>query len=113
MANTTVGVEALGATVDAAMADAEARMNSVLAALKQMGIADKDIQTSNFSMNFDPPHRHVWRSVCRSQQRPESLRRVWHGLPERGVHRWGVCRANPDHARRRFADDHTPHERSG
>ncbi len=53
VANTTVGVEALGATVDAAMADAEARMNSVLAALKQMGIADKDIQTSNFSINFE------------------------------------------------------------
>jgi uncharacterized protein YggE len=53
VANTTVGVEALGATVDAAMADAEARMTSVLAALKAMGIADKDIQTSNFSVNFE------------------------------------------------------------
>lgn len=53
VANTTVGVEALGATVDAAMSDAEARMTSVLAALKKMGIADKDIQTSNFSINFE------------------------------------------------------------
>ena len=53
VANTTVGVEALGPTVDAAMADAEARMTSVLNALKQMGIADKDIQTSNFSVNFE------------------------------------------------------------
>jgi uncharacterized protein len=53
VANTTVGVEALGPTVDAAMADAEARMTSVLAALKKMGIADKDIQTSNFSINFE------------------------------------------------------------
>ena len=53
VANTTVGVEALGPTVDAAMADAGARMTSVLAALKKMGIADKDIQTSNFSINFE------------------------------------------------------------
>ena len=53
VANTTVGVEALGPTVDAAMSDAEARMTSVLAALKKMGIADKDIQTSNFSINFE------------------------------------------------------------
>ena len=53
VANTTVGVEALGPTVDSAMADAEARMTSVLDALKKMGIADKDIQTSNFSINFE------------------------------------------------------------
>lgn len=53
VANTTVGVEALGATVDAAMSDAEARMSSLLAALKKLGIADKDIQTSNFSVNFE------------------------------------------------------------
>ncbi len=53
VATTTVGVEALGPTVDAAMADAEARMTSVLNALKGMGIADKDIQTSNFSINFE------------------------------------------------------------
>ncbi len=53
VATTTVGVEALGPTVDAAMADAQARMTSVLGALKKMGIADKDIQTSNFSINFE------------------------------------------------------------
>jgi uncharacterized protein len=35
------------------MADAEARMTSVLNALKGMGIAEKDIQTSNFSINFE------------------------------------------------------------
>lgn len=53
VAVTTIGVEALGATVDAAMEDAQARMASVVAALKQLGIADKDIQTSNFSINFE------------------------------------------------------------
>jgi uncharacterized protein len=53
LATTSVGVESLGPTVDAAMADAEARMQSVLSALKGMGIADKDIQTNNFSINFE------------------------------------------------------------
>ena len=53
VANTNIGVEVTGATVDAAMEDAQARMASVLAALKQLGIADKDIQTSNFSINFE------------------------------------------------------------
>lgn len=53
LATTTVGVEALGPTVDAAMEDAQARMTSVLDALKKLGIADKDIQTSNFSINFE------------------------------------------------------------
>ena len=53
VANTNIGVEVTGPTVDAAMEDAQARMASVLSALKQMGIADKDIQTSNFSINFE------------------------------------------------------------
>ncbi len=53
VATTTVGVEALGPTVDAAMEDAQARMTSILDALKKLGIAEKDIQTSNFSINFE------------------------------------------------------------
>jgi hypothetical protein len=53
IATTTVGVESLGPTVDAAMEDAQARMTSVLDALKKLGIADKDIQTNNFSINFE------------------------------------------------------------
>jgi uncharacterized protein YggE len=53
VANTTVGVEVTGGTVDAALEDAQARMAGILAALKQLGIADKDIQTSNFSINFE------------------------------------------------------------
>jgi uncharacterized protein len=53
VATTTVGVEALGPSVDTAMADAQARMTSILDALKKLGIAEKDIQTSNFSINFE------------------------------------------------------------
>jgi uncharacterized protein len=53
VAHTTVGVEALAPTVDAAMADAQERMDAVLAALEELGIATRDIQTSNFSINFE------------------------------------------------------------
>ncbi len=67
VATTTVGVEALAPTVDAAMEDAQARMDAVLAALKKLGIADKDIQTSNFSINFERSQTGMPESV-----KPES-----------------------------------------
>jgi uncharacterized protein len=53
VANTNIGVEVQAPTVDAAMAEAQARMNAILDALKGMGIATKDIQTSNFSITFE------------------------------------------------------------
>jgi len=53
VATTTVGVEVLNASIDDAMAEAKSRMAAVLAALKKLGIADKDIQTSNFSISFE------------------------------------------------------------
>ncbi len=53
VATTTVGVEVLNASIDDAMTEAKSRMAAVLAALKKLGIADKDIQTSNFSISFE------------------------------------------------------------
>ena len=53
VAMTTVGVEVLNASIDDAMTEAKSRMAAVLAALKKLGIADKDIQTSNFSISFE------------------------------------------------------------
>ena len=53
VATTNLGVEVMAPTVAEAMDQAEERMNAVLAALKAAGIADKDIQTSNFSINFE------------------------------------------------------------
>lgn len=53
VATTTVGVEVLNASIDEAMTEAKSRMAAVVAALKKLGIADKDIQTSNFSINFE------------------------------------------------------------
>lgn len=52
-ANTNVGVEVTAPTVDEAMAEAETRMEALLKALKALGIAEKDVQTSNFSINFE------------------------------------------------------------
>jgi uncharacterized protein YggE len=53
IATTTIGVDVQAGTVDAAMAEAQARMDAILEALKGLGIADADIQTSNFSINFE------------------------------------------------------------
>src|SRR5262252_8612115 len=44
----------IGADVQQATADATARMNSVTQAIKQLGIADKDLRTHSFSIGFEP-----------------------------------------------------------
>ena len=51
IASFTAGVASTGKTAGAAMAANAAQMNRVIAALKQAGIADRDIQTSNLSLN--------------------------------------------------------------
>jgi uncharacterized protein YggE len=76
VANTTVGVEALAPTVDAAMEDAQARMDAVLAALKKLGIADKDIQTSNFSINFERTQTSVPEGTKTESSQPAGFYRV-------------------------------------
>ncbi len=52
----SAGVVTRQATASAAIQDAAARMERVRAALKQAGIADRDIQTSNVSLN--PEYRY-------------------------------------------------------
>jgi hypothetical protein len=47
----SAGVSAQAPTAAAALAANTARMETVITALKQQGIADKDIQTSNFSIS--------------------------------------------------------------
>lgn len=47
----SAGVTGSGKTAGAALAANSAKMNQVFAALKKAGIADKDIQTSNLSLN--------------------------------------------------------------
>lgn len=46
----TVGVQSIAPTVDDAVAENNKRVQSVIAALKRAGAADKDIQTSNFNI---------------------------------------------------------------
>ena len=58
IARTNVGVEARSLAADQAMRDANARMAQVIAALKQLGIAESDLRTQGLSLNFereDPP----------------------------------------------------------
>jgi len=45
-----IGVQSRNSDPAAALADANAKMTAIMAALKELGVADKDIQTSNFSV---------------------------------------------------------------
>jgi uncharacterized protein YggE len=53
LARVSLGVESRAAAVEQATADANARANAIVAALKQAGIADADLRTHNFSINFE------------------------------------------------------------
>ncbi len=46
-----IGVQSRNPDPAAALSDANAKMTAILAALKELGVADKDIQTSNFSVS--------------------------------------------------------------
>ncbi|WP_159982648.1 MULTISPECIES: SIMPL domain-containing protein [unclassified Novosphingobium] len=51
LASYTAGVTTQGATASAALSANSAQMTQVIAALKRAGIADRDVQTSNLSVN--------------------------------------------------------------
>jgi len=53
IARVTVGVETSAESVGEAVADNTTQMEAILAALEEIGIAEKDIQTTNFSIYFD------------------------------------------------------------
>lgn len=50
VAHVNVGIETQSDSVQKAVADNKVKMTQLLAALKRMGIADKDIQTTNYSV---------------------------------------------------------------
>ena len=56
IARTSLGVEASAPTVEEAMNQANKQMSAVLDALKKLGIADKDMQTANFSIQIERPY---------------------------------------------------------
>jgi uncharacterized protein len=53
IATASVGVEELAPTVQEATAAAAANMEAIMAALTELGIAERDIQTSNYSIYFE------------------------------------------------------------
>jgi uncharacterized protein YggE len=53
VARANLGVEVRAATVEEATAEANTRMAAVMSALKQTGVADKDLRTHNYSINFE------------------------------------------------------------
>ena len=53
IAQLNVGAEDTANTVAEAKAKVDSQMAAILAALKEMGIADKDIQTSNYSIYYE------------------------------------------------------------
>jgi uncharacterized protein YggE len=61
LATVSLGVEAVGDTVQAAREDAAAAMNQVIAVLRDQGIEDRDIQTSffNISPRFDRDGQNI------------------------------------------------------
>ncbi|WP_437940469.1 SIMPL domain-containing protein [Sorangium sp. So ce341] len=52
VARAQLGIEVLAPTVKEATSSAAARMTEILAALRKLGLADKDIQTSNYSIQL-------------------------------------------------------------
>lgn len=59
IARMNLGIEASGPSVAAALNQANGQMTAVLAAVKQAGVAEKDIRTSNFSIHFERPYPHM------------------------------------------------------
>lgn len=63
VARSTIGVEARAGTAEEAIAEVNARMAQVIAAVKQAGVAAADVRTAtlslNFERNYDQPPRPV------------------------------------------------------
>jgi uncharacterized protein YggE len=53
IADVTLGIETTSANVAEATQAANARMHAILDAVKKVGVADKDIQTTNLNINFE------------------------------------------------------------
>jgi hypothetical protein len=76
IARTNLGVEATAATVPEATRMANERMTAVIAALKRLGIADRDIRTSNFSIFFERTPQPAGGSVAKPATQPQGVYRV-------------------------------------
>jgi uncharacterized protein len=79
----SAGVTSEAPTAAAALAANTARMQSVFAALKKLGVADKDMQTANFSVspqmadgNNQPPHVTGYQVSNQLQLRLDDISRL-------------------------------------
>ena len=60
IATVTIGVQVRASTVSAAKTEVDGRMAAVVSALHEVGIAEKDIRTSQYSVHYEPePMRKV------------------------------------------------------
>ncbi len=57
LARATIGVEVRAKTSEEATASTSARMNELTQAFKKLGVADLDLKTQNFSVNFEQDFR--------------------------------------------------------
>ena len=76
IARTNLGVEATAATVPEATRMANERMTAVIAAMKRLGIADRDIRTSNFSIFFERAPQPAGGSAPKPAAQPEGVYHV-------------------------------------
>ncbi len=53
VARINVGIEVRSGTADQAVQDLNTRMAALLASVKQAGVSDRDVRTSNFSISFE------------------------------------------------------------
>lgn len=69
IAKISVGTEVAGATVSEGKAEVDSRMEAILAALKDLGVAEEDIQTSHYSIYLErEPVRRVVMEEGTSQE---------------------------------------------
>lgn len=76
VAHVSIGVETSAETVGAAVEQNEAKMASILAALEEVGIAEKDIQTMHYSVQLERYPEPMPRTVGDESGEPKPQYRV-------------------------------------
>lgn len=73
VARTQLGVEVRAATAEQAVAEGSQRMAAVLAALKQVGIPDADLRTSQYALSFEvePPQPQPMAAPAQAAAKPQ------------------------------------------
>lgn len=76
VARTQLGVEVRAATAEQAVADASQRMAAVIAALKQQGIAEGDLRTSQYALSFEQDAREPQPTAAAPAAAPKDAKPV-------------------------------------